>query len=199
MSEILIRSAVLDDAAAMLDIYSPFVINTTVTAEYDAPTLEEFQNRIIHYTEKTPWLVCQIDGKIAGYSYASPHRQRAAYQWSVETSIYVDPAFHRRHIATALYQAVFEILKKQGFYSIYVGITCPNPKSIALHKSAGFRDSGVYHDSMYKFGQWRDVIWMSRALRAYDKEPEPVVFWPEMKDSRETREILQKAAIKITR
>ena len=89
MSEIILRPATVDDAAAMLAIYAPYVIQTTVSSEYDAPTLEEFTRRIRTFTEKLPWLVCIIDGEVAGYGYASPHRTRAAYQWSVETSIYV--------------------------------------------------------------------------------------------------------------
>ena len=110
MSEIILRPATVDDAAEMLAIYAPYVIQTTVSSEYDAPTLEEFTRRIRTFTEKLPWLVCIIDGEVAGYGYASPHRTRAAYQWSVETSIYVAQDWHRHGIAGAIYAALFEVL-----------------------------------------------------------------------------------------
>ena len=125
MSEIILRPATVDDAAEMLAIYAPYVIQTTVSSEYDAPTLEEFTRRIRTFTEKLPWLVCIIDGEVAGYGYASPHRTRAAYQWSVETSIYVAQDWHRHGIAGAIYAALFEVLAMQGYYNIYVGITSP--------------------------------------------------------------------------
>lgn len=101
MSEIILRPATVDDAPAMLAIYAPYVVQTTVSSEYDAPTLEEFTRRIRTFTEKLPWLVCIIDGEVAGYGYAAPHRTRAAYQWSVETSIYVAQDWHRHGIAGA--------------------------------------------------------------------------------------------------
>ena len=148
MSEIILRPATVDDAAEMLAIYAPYVIQTTVSSEYDAPTLEEFTRRIRTFTEKLPWLVCIIDGEVAGYGYASPHRTRAAYQWSVETSIYVAQDWHRHGIAGAIYAALFEVLAMQGYYNIYVGITSPNERSMKFHKSMGFVISGAYQESM---------------------------------------------------
>ncbi|RHT48644.1 N-acetyltransferase [Butyricicoccus sp. AM29-23AC] len=143
MSEIILRPATVDDAAEMLAIYAPYVIQTTVSSEYDAPTLEEFTRRIRTFTEKLPWLVCIIDGEVAGYGYASPHRTRAAYQWSVETSIYVAQDWHRHGIAGAIYAALFEVLAMQGYYNIYVGITSPNERSMKFHKAMGFVISGA--------------------------------------------------------
>ena len=162
MSIIEIRPARLDDAAEMLAIYAPYVLETTVSSEYVPPDMQEFCRRIQTFSEKLPWLICEIDGKPAGYGYASPHRTRAAYQWSVETSIYVAPDFHRHGIARALYSALFELLRMQGYYNIYVGITSPNERSIKFHKAMGFIISGAYQNSMYKFGQWRDVLWMGK-------------------------------------
>ena len=118
MSEIILRPATVDDAAEMLAIYAPYVIQTTVSSEYDAPTLEEFTRRIRTFTEKLPWLVCIIDGEVAGYGYASPHRTRAAYQWSVETSIYVAQDWHRHGIAGAIWPLFFTGV----YYLIFSGI-----------------------------------------------------------------------------
>ena len=139
MSEIILRPATVDDAAEMLAIYAPYVIQTTVSSEYDAPTLEEFTRRIRTFTEKLPWLVCIIDGEVAGYGYASPHRTRAAYQWSVETSIYVAQDWHRHGIAGAIYAALFEVLAMQGYYNIYVGITSPTERSSTSRWALSFR------------------------------------------------------------
>lgn len=197
MSTIQIRPATLEDAAAMLAIYAPYVEQTTVSSEYEAPGLEEFCGRIRTFSEKLPWLVCIIDGKVAGYGYASPHRTRAAYQWSVETSIYVSADFHRRGIARALYSALFELLRMQGYYNIYVGITSPNERSMKFHKAMGFIISGAYQNSMYKFGQWRDVLWMGKELREHDGPPQPTVPFPALRDTPMCTRVLDEAAAKI--
>ena len=173
MSEIILRPATVDDAAEMLAIYAPYVIQTTVSSEYDAPTLEEFTRRIRTFTEKLPWLVCIIDGEVAGYGYASPHRTRA------------------------IYAALFEVLAMQGYYNIYVGITSPNERSMKFHKSMGFVISGAYQESMYKFGQWRDVLWMGRSLRPHDGAPEPTVPFPEISDSPLVSRALRQAMQRI--
>lgn len=191
---ITIQPATIADAAEMLAVYTPYVTESTVSSEYDAPSLEEFQQRITTYTAKTPWLVCRIDGQVAGYGYASPHRTRAGYQWSVETSIYVAQDFHRRGVASALYRAIMELLTRQGYYNIFVGITSPNERSIKFHSSMGFVISGSYQDSMYKFGKWRDVIWMAKSLRAHDAEPHPTIPFPQIQNLPFVQEILQKAA-----
>lgn len=199
MNRIEIRPAAEADAAAMLAIYGPYVEKTTVSSEYEAPSMEEFCRRIRTFTAQLPWLVCSIGGQVAGYGYASPHRTRAAYQWSVETSIYVAPEFHRRGVARALYSALFELLRMQGYYNIYVGITSPNERSIKFHKAMGFIISGAYQNSMYKFGQWRDVLWMGKELREHDGEPQTTVAFPELRDTAMCARVLKEAAAKIRR
>lgn len=183
MSEVLLRAAVEADAPAMLALYTPYVIQTTVSSEYVPPSLEEFTGRMRTYGKRLPWLVCTVDGAVVGYGYASPHRTRAAYQWSVETSIYVDADWHRRGIAGAIYSALFELLTMQGYYNIFVGITSPNERSMKFHKAMGFIISGAYQESMFKFGQWRDVLWMGKSLRPHEGEPQPTVPFPEIQDS----------------
>ncbi len=180
MSEPVLRVANETDAAQMLAIYAPYVIQTTVSSEYTPPSLEEFRGRMRTFQERLPWLVCEVDDEIAGYGYASPHRTRAAYQWSVETSIYVAEGWHRHGIANAIYSSLFELLAIQGYYNIYVGITSPNERSMKFHKAMGFIISGAYQESMYKFGQWRDVLWMGKSLRPHDGEPQPTVPFPEL-------------------
>lgn len=197
MSIIEIRPAELGDAQEMLAIYAPYVLETTVSSEYQPPDMQEFCRRIQTFSEKLPWLICEIDGKAAGYGYASPHRTRAAYQWSVETSIYVAPDFHRHGIARALYSALFELLRMQGYYNIYVGITSPNERSIKFHKAMGFIISGAYQNSMYKFGQWRDVLWMGKQLREHEGEPQPTVPFPELCGTALCKRVLQEAMAKI--
>lgn len=197
MNTVRIRPAGEADAPAMLAIYAPYVEQTTVSSEYEAPSLEEFCGRIRNFSAKLPWLVCEVDGRVAGYGYASPHRTRAAYQWSVETSIYVAPDFHRHGIARALYAALFELLRMQGYYNIYVGITSPNERSMKFHKAMGFIISGAYQNSMYKFGQWRDVLWMGKELREHDGAPQPTVPFPALRDTPMCTRVLDEAAAKI--
>ena len=197
MPEIILRPATEDDAAEMLALYAPYVIQTTVSSEYEPPSLEEFLGRMRSYTTRLPWLTCTVDGEVVGYGYASPHRTRAAYQWSVETSIYVAPEWHRHGIAGAIYAALFELLSMQGYYNIYVGITSPNERSMKFHKAMGFIISGAYQESMYKFGQWRDVLWMGKSLRPHEGEPQPTVPFPEIKDSPLVGRALRQAVQRI--
>lgn len=189
-----IRYAGLDDAEEMLALYAPYVTDTTVSSEYVPPSYEEYCDRIRTYTAKMPWLCCEYNGEIVGYAYASPHRKRAGYQWSCETSIYTKMGWQRRGIAAALYTALGELLEHQGYYSIYVGITSPNPKSFAFHQAMGFEKMGAYQNSMFKFGQWRDVYWMGKSLRHHAGVPKPTIPFPEMKDEPFCAEILERCA-----
>lgn len=193
MPQPILRIAEKEDASAMLAIYAPYVLHTTVSSEYVPPSLEEFSERMHTFQKNLPWIVCEIDGEVVGYGYASPHRTRAAYQWSVETSIYVSDQWHRHGIANAIYSALFELLTIQGYYNIYVGITSPNERSMKFHKAMGFIISGAYQESMYKFGQWRDVLWMRRSLRSHDGEPEPTVPFPALLNSPITTRVLRQA------
>ena len=190
---VVIRPATPEDAAEMLALYTPYVLETTVTSEYDPPSLEEFEGRIRTFSAKMPWLCCELDGEIVGYGYASPHRTRAGYQWSCETSIYTKMGFQRLGIATALYKSLFELLTYQGYYSIYVGITSPNPKSMKFHMAMGFSRMGAYQSSMYKFGRRRDVIWMGKTLRPHYGEPQPTLLFPDIKDGPFCQMILEQA------
>lgn len=167
-----IRFAGKEDAAAILKIYETYILNTAVTFEIEVPTVEAFVARMEAVTAQFPWLVCEVDGEIAGYAYASKHGERAAYRWSADLSVYIEERYHRSGIATALYDAVTEILRRQGYYTVYAGVSTPNPKSEAFHTAYGFRNLGEFKNVGYKLGAWRGVAWYELPLTAYTDVPE---------------------------
>ena len=160
-----IRDARPDDAEALLDIYRPFVTDTTVSFELVPPTLEEFKARIASAQTKWAWLVAETDGTLAGYAYASAFRTRAAYRFTAEVSAYVHPAHRGRGVARALYLQLFEVLVEKGYGNACAGITLPNDPSVAFHRSLGFSAVGTFHRAGWKFGAWRDVSWWEKELR----------------------------------
>jgi len=168
-----IRLAARTDAPRLLEIYAPFATDTAVTFEEVPPALAEFERRIEAVLETAPWLVYEDDGRILAYAYASKHRDRPAYRWSVETSVYVDPGCQRRGVGRALYEALFARLRRQGFYNAYAGITLPNPASVGFHESFGFAPLGVYRGVGHKLGAWRDVGWWHLALQEKSAAPAP--------------------------
>jgi phosphinothricin acetyltransferase len=166
-----IRPATEDDAAAIAAIYAPYVVETAISFETEAPSATAMRERIQTVSLSFPWLVCETAGGIAGYAYASPHRERAAYRWSVDAAVYVGKASQRAGIGRGLYTALFEILRLQGFYNVYAGITLPNPASVGLHEAVGFLPVGVYEDVGFKLGAWHDVGWWRLALRPAHDSP----------------------------
>lgn len=160
----LIRLAAPLDGAALAEIYRPAVADCSTSFELEPPGAAEMARRVAQCIQRTPWLVYERDGRVVGYAYAGAHRERAAYQWSVEVSAYVHGDFHRRGIARALYNSLFAALAVQGFRNAYAGITLPNDASVALHASVGFTPVGVYRGIGYKLGAWHDVGWYERAL-----------------------------------
>jgi L-amino acid N-acyltransferase YncA len=159
------------DAESVLEIYKPYVLNTIISFEYEAPSLDEYSKRIKTITSEYPWLVCVMDNKIVGYAYASTHRYRTAYQWSPESTIYLSPGFHRRGIARILYSTLFSILKLQGYYNVYAGVGLPNEKSEGFHKALGFEEIGVFKKIGYKFGNWHDTRWFQIQLTDHNLKP----------------------------
>jgi L-amino acid N-acyltransferase YncA len=178
-----IRTAQISDAGAILGIYGPFVSKTAITFEMEAPSLETMEQRITHYQEKWPWLVSLQGDRVVGYAYATHHRERAAYQWCVESSVYIDPQFHGRGIAGNLYQVLFEILRYQGFVNVYAGITLPNVKSVQFHRKLGFTWIGDYKNIGYKLNLWHTVSWWELALNPYLIPPSPLVAFAELDPS----------------
>jgi phosphinothricin acetyltransferase len=171
-----LRLAKEADAAALLEIYRPYVEHTAISFEEDVPRVGAFRDRIVSTLETYPYLVCETtEEKIVGYAYASRHRERAAYRWSADLSVYLDSACHGRGIGKALYRALIEILRLQRVRTVYGGVTSPNPASEALHESLGFRRVGAFENVGYKHGSWHSVIWFEKAILSYDKTPgEPI-------------------------
>jgi phosphinothricin acetyltransferase len=167
-----IRLASGHDAAAIASIYGPFCEATAVSFEYVAPSPGEIAHRIRTVTAQLPWLVLDDNGLITGYAYASLHRERAAYGWSVDTAVYVSPARHRRGVGRALYTALFRLLVLQGYFKAYAGVTLPNPASTGLHEAMGFQLLGVYRGVGYKHGAWHDVAWYQIALQPERLDPD---------------------------
>jgi phosphinothricin acetyltransferase len=188
-----IRVAGEDDAEAIAAIYAPAVADRATSFELTPPDAQEMRRRIAAVLQRYPWLVCESSQTVLGYVYATAHRERAAYRWSVDVAAYVSQDAQRRGIARALYTGLFEILSLQGYRNAYAGITLPNPASVEMHEAMGFERVGVYHQVGYKFGKWHDVAWFERPLADHVFEPrEPVVF-PTVATNRETTAAMARA------
>jgi len=173
-----IRLARQTDAADLLSIYIPYILHSAFTFETEVPSIENFGERIVSYQQSWPWLLYESDGIIAGYAYATKHRERAAYQWCVESSVYVDENFQRQGVAKALYTALFAILKHQGYRNVYAGITVPNEKSVVFHKKFGFSWLADYKNIGYKLNRWNTVSWWELQLNLYSDDPAAPVKLP---------------------
>jgi len=161
------------DAAICLDIYTPFVTGSPVSFEDEPPTLPEFTQRITRLTRTHAVLVAEDAGRVAGYAYAGAHRERPAYRWATESSVYIHPEYHRRGIGRALYMPLLDLLARQGYRQVLAAITVPNEASVGLHRACGFEEIGVYRRIGWKAGAWRDVLWMARQLGPDTYESEP--------------------------
>jgi len=166
-----LRVAEARDAPAIQAIYAPYVRDTPISFETEVPGVGEIRRRIAATLATFPWLVWEEGGRVAGYAYASRHRERLAYQWSVDVSAYVHPDFQRRGIGGALYRELLAIVRRQGFVNAYAGIALPNEASVALHESVGFVPLCVYRNVGFKLGRWRDVGWWHCALGEPPAEP----------------------------
>ncbi len=153
------------DAEAVAAIYAPYVAETAISFETEPPSVDEFGRRISETLAGFPWLGCRRDGEAMGYAYAHAFATRAAYSWSIETSVYVRNDAHRLGIGRRLYGALLPILVEQGFRRAFAGVTLPNPGSVALHESLGFTPCGVYRNVGWKFGSWWDVGWWQLDLQ----------------------------------
>ena len=183
-----IRTATEKDAAALLDIYRPYVERTAITFEYEVPTLEEFRQRICHTLEKYPYLVAEAAGEIVGYAYLSAFHPRAAYQWCAETSIYVNTDKKKMGIGGRLYGALEQIAKEQGILNLNACIAAPEQddeyltsNSESFHKHLGYRMVGKFHNCGYKFGRWYHMIWMEKMIGGHGEQPEEIIPFPALK------------------
>ncbi len=168
-----VRFADKRDAEGILAIYAPIVQETAISFELEPPSVEQMRERIESTLQRFPWLVCESERGIEGYAYAGRHRERAAYQWSADVSVYVAQDTRRKGIARRLYTSLLGILDDLGYYSALAGIALPNPASVRLHEALGFQPIGIYRNIGYKLGAWHDVGWWILQLRTYEGEPEP--------------------------
>jgi phosphinothricin acetyltransferase len=159
------------DAAACAAIYEPYVRTTAISFEDRAPDAGQLAQRIASYQSTHQWIVAEHGDELVGYAYGCPHRERTAYRWAADVSVYVDQRFHRRGFGRALYEELLALLRDQGFYVACAGITLPNAGSVGLHESLGFRPVGVYRRIGFKLGSWWDVGWWQLGLRESDGEP----------------------------
>ena len=166
-----IRSAALNDATAIREIYAPYVENTAISFEAQPPSVAEISARITQTTKSYPWLVYERNGLILGYAYASQHRSREAYRWSVDVAAYVSERHCRQGIGKELYGHLLGQLKDLGFWNAFAGIALPNPVSIGLHESMGFTAIGIYRRVGYKLGKWHDVGWWQKIIGPHPDTP----------------------------
>lgn len=188
-TQILLRTARLSDAARLVEIYAPYVTDTAITFEYEVPSVEEFRSRIEKTLEKYPYIVAEQNGRILGYTYASAFARRAAYNWSVELSIYLDMEIRRQGIGGRLYKAMEEILKEMHILNMNACISWPKAEdeyltknSVQFHEHMGFRLAGEFHASGYKFGRWYNVVWMEKMIGDHPENPKPVRAFPEIRE-----------------
>jgi phosphinothricin acetyltransferase len=176
-----IRMATPADAAQVAEIYRPSVSGAATSFEVEPPSPAEMERRIAAATGYAPWLVCEEGGAVVGYAYASQHRDRAAYRWCVDVSVYVREGMRRGGVGRALYTSLFALLRLQGFCAAHAGITLPNPASVGLHEALGFLPVGVYRKVGYKTGAWHDVGWWQLELRERQGEPPRILTMEELR------------------
>lgn len=184
---VIIRAATRSDAAALLEIYGPYVKNTAVTFEYDVPSLEEFTGRIQKTLQKYPYLVAEKDGEILGYAYTGPFVARAAYDWAVEVSIYLKENQRKMGLGKKLYAAIEEISKSQNVLNLNACIGYPEVEdeyltrnSAQFHEHLGYRMVGEFHHCGYKFGRWYNMVWMEKIIGVHSAVPSPLIRFPDL-------------------
>lgn len=176
-----LRKAVSDDAEVILSIYAPYIENTTITFEYDVPSVSDFKKRMKKILGTYPYFVCEEDGKVVGYAYGCRFSERAAYNWDMELSVYIRNGFKGKGIGKALYSAVIETGKLMGIRNFCSKITSPNTASENLHKKLGFELEGVLKKSGYKLGVWKDVLYYTKHSLS-DEPPEELIPFNKLSD-----------------
>ena len=181
-NDIKVRVAGEEDAEALLAIYAPYVKETAITFEYEVPDVEEFQRRIRNTLKRYPYLVAEQEGKAVGYAYAGPFHARPAYDWAVETSIYVDRGTRGRGVGKRLYEALERALTAQGILNLNACIAYPPSEedpyltrdSVRFHEHMGYRMVGEFYSCGYKFKRWYNMVWMEKLIGEHLTEQLPV-------------------------
>ena len=196
-----VRAAAPEDAEQLLEIYTPFVISedsslSNVSFELAAPDVEEFRQRIQNISKQFPYLVGEVNGQILGYVYCHPYRERLAYQWAVEVTIYLAPAGQGKGLGRLLYETMEKLLCLQGVTMAYSCITVGNDHSIKMHEALGYRLIGTFTNSGYKNGQWLDTVWLEKQLQPCPKQPDNIKSWREL-DPDAVAAVLTEATAKL--
>lgn len=190
MEKITLRTATVDDAPALLDIYTYYVENTAITFEWEVPTLQEFRGRIEHTLQKFPYIVAEREGgadggprEIIGYAYAGTFKGRAAYAWSVESSIYVKRECRQAGVGRLLLEELENRLRKQNYLNINACIACAGKDkndpyitdaSIHFHEKMGYRLVGEFYECGFKYNRWYNMVWMEKMLGEHTENPKPL-------------------------
>lgn len=179
--DLTVRTAAPEDAAALLEIYAPYVEKTAITFEYAVPSPEEFAGRIARTLERYPYLAAEAEGRIMGYAYAGPFKERAAYDWAVETTVYVREEAKRQGVGRTLYAALERCLVVQGVLNLNACVACPEREdeyltrdSVDFHRRMGYRLAGEFRQCGCKFGRWYNMVWMEKHIGPHPADPPPV-------------------------
>ncbi|MGL5677750.1 MAG: GNAT family N-acetyltransferase [Cellulosilyticaceae bacterium] len=182
-----IRVATPDDAAQLLAIYAYYVKETAITFEYEVPTLETFQERIQNTLKKYPYIVAESEGALLGYAYAGAFVGRAAYDWAVETTIYLNPRHKKMGLGKKLYDVLETIVKAQNILNMNACIAYPDledehltKNSVQFHEHLGYRFVGEFHKCGYKFGKWYNMVWMEKLIGVHPSTPSPIIPFPNL-------------------
>lgn len=196
----IIRLAEKPDVRGILEIYAPFILHTAVTFEESVPDEDSFWTRIQGIMNELPFLVCEIDNRIAGYAYASGYRSRASYRWTKEVSVYVHPDFHRKKVALALYTSLNEMIRFQGIADLLAIITIPNESSVSFHEYMGYRKCGEFSKVGYKLNAWQNVGWFELFLQDENEAPKDQILpLNEIIDLPVFKEAIQKGLDKLVK
>jgi len=177
-----IRLASTHDSEEILKIYEPYITSTAITFETAVPSVNEFSQRIENISADYPYLVYLVNDKIVGYAYASKHKERDAYRYDVDVSVYILSEYHGSGVGQKLYTCLLEILKELGYYNAYAIITIPNEKSIKFHEKFGFKLVGMHYKTGYKLGKWYDVAWLEKFVNEHEEVPDRIKSISELSD-----------------
>ena len=186
------------DARQVAAIYYPYVINTHITFEYVPPNGSVIASRMKSQQEKFPWLVCEHERELMGFAYGSSFRSQQAYDWSVETTIYVREAAHNLGIGSALYETLIKCLRLQGYMSAVGVIALPNEPSVSLHNKFGYKEIGILPDAGYKPGSWYDVAIWRLELNEASPTPEKIVSIDDITNTLDFAKILETGSSTIS-
>lgn len=172
-----------EDAGELLGIYAPYVLNTAVSFEYDVPSEGEFRDRILKISSKYPYIKAVDNNEILGYAYATCFKDRKAYDFSVEVTVYVKQNRRKTGVGRMLYNALEKSLKAMGILNLNACIAVPKGEdehltydSFHFHEKMGFELVGTFHDCGYKFNKWYDMIWMEKMIGEHSRYPKEINF-----------------------